>query len=427
MVYEGDLIPRHGPGATADRLVGNGKFRQSTWTTRLERYFPVGDYLIPNYGFYDDLQSIDFLEPEAEIPVRVITVPKTLKTPRIIAIEPTCMQYAQQALMEVIVDRLERSDTLKGAIGFTDQIPNQDLARLGSSSGGFATIDLSEASDRVSNLLVERMLLNFPSLAGAVQACRSARADVPGYGIIPLTKFASMGSALCFPIEAMVFLTIVTLGYQRVLNRHLTHQDIESLMSCVRVYGDDIIVPIDIARPVMHELSSFGMKVNENKTFWTGKFRESCGKDYYDGTDVSVTYVRRLIPSSLGNASEVASVVSLRNQLYKAGLWNTVRFLDDLIGRLAPFPIVEDTSPVLGRHSYLGPKKGQRFCDKLHIPLVKGLKLRPVPRKSKLDGPGALLKFFLKRGLQPIFDPKHLERYGRPKSVDIKIGWGSVT
>jgi hypothetical protein len=426
MVYDGSLRPRHGPGKTADRLLGNEKYDCPTWHTRLEEYFPSGDYRIANHGFSEVLQGITYLEPGAETPAKVVSVPKTLKTPRIIAIEPTCIQYTQQALMEMFVDVLERDDFLKGAIGFTDQVPNQELARIGSLDGSLATIDLSEASDRVSNLIVQRMFKNFPHLSGALQACRSLTSDVPGYGIIPLSKFASMGSATCFPVEAMVFLTVICCGYSESLNRSLTKKDLSIFLGKVRVYGDDIVVPVEYVRPVMDNLEAFGFKVNSKKSFWTGKFRESCGKDYYDGSDVSVTYLRNDIPSCLGSASEMLSLFSFRNQLYRAGLWVTVAALDEHLRGLAPLPIILETSPVLGRHSFLG-YQAQKMCPTLHRPLVRGFVVKAISRKSKISGEGALLKFFLKRGNDPIFDVKHLERYGRPESVDIKIRWGSAT
>lgn len=425
-IFSRTHIPKHGPGATADRLFGNEKYVLPTWTWRLEDFFPSAEFCIPNYGYTAELDAIDFLEPGRELPVRVISVPKTLKTPRIIAIEPACVQYAQQSLLEVLVDELERNDSLSGSIGFTDQVPNQELARLGSLDQSLATIDLSEASDRVSNLLVKRLLRNYPTFAGAVQACRSERADVPGHGIIPLSKFASMGSATTFPIEAMVFLTIIVVGYETWLERSLTKEDVNHLLKRVRVYGDDLIVPVEIVRSVMRELETYGLVVNTRKSFWTGKFRESCGKDYYDGHDVTVTYVRRDLPSSRSNASEMLSAISTRNQFYKAGLWKTADFLDRYLRRLAPLPTVLESSPVAGRHSFLGYET-QRMCDELHRPLVKGIVVVPTPRSSKLDDFGALLKFFLKRGPDPFFDAKHLERYGRPKSVDIKIGWGLST
>ena len=432
-VYDGNIRPKHGPGATADRLFGNEKYRMPSWTWRLEDYFPSAEFCIPNSGFYTELTAIDFFEPGAELPVRVISVPKTLKTPRIIAIEPSHVQYAQQALMEIIVDRLEKSNFLQGSIGFTDQTPNQRLACLGSKDGSLATIDLSEASDRVSNLLVKSLFRNYPTLAGAIQACRSERADVPGYGIIPLSKFASMGSATTFPVEAMVFLTIICCAYGKSLNRSLNKDDIYTILGKVRVYGDDIIVPTDLVRYVVSELEAYGLKVNSKKSFWTGKFRESCGRDYFDGNDVTVTYCRRVLPEQRSDVSEMISAVSLRNQLYKAGMWKSADFLDQYLRRLAPLPTVLETSPVIGRVSFLGYET-QKMCTHLHKPLVKGMVAVPKLRSSPLDGHSALLKFFLKRegntGYSWLFpsnsDVKHLERYGRPESVDIKIRWASA-
>jgi hypothetical protein len=91
-IFNGEAVPKHGPGSTADKLTGNGKYQQSTWPARLEKVFSSSDFLIPNYRYYDSLERVDILEPDAEIPVKVISVPKTQKTPRIIAIEPTAMQ-----------------------------------------------------------------------------------------------------------------------------------------------------------------------------------------------------------------------------------------------------------------------------------------------------------------------------------------------
>ncbi len=421
IVADGGLVPRHGPGSVAERLVGNEKFRLTEWTHRLDGSFPSDQFLLPNPGFHELLEPVTFLEPEAERPVRIISVPKTLKSPRIIGIEPCCMQYAQQSILEVLVRALE-SDKLYGALGFTDQGPNQAKARLGSLTGDLATLDLSEASDRVSNLLVRLMFSNHPHLDAAVQACRSLRADVPGHGIHTISKFASMGSAICFPVEAMVFLTVVAIGYEDSLARTLSRKDVVDFLGRVRIYGDDIIIPADIVQFVTSNLSLYGFKVNANKSFWTGKFRESCGGDYYDGENVTVTYLRRMFPRSRRDVSEMVSAFSFRNQLYKAGLWKTAEYLDTLLNRVAPVPLVSETSPALGRHSFLGFET-QKVCRKLFRPLVKAFTIKPIKRKSPLRGAYALLKFFLKRGSDPIFDPKHLERYGRPERVDIKVQW----
>lgn len=423
-IYNGELIPRHGPGATADKLRGNSKFRQREWPTRLEEVFHASDFLFSSVSHYvEHYDEIRFLEPGQERPVKVISVPKTQKSPRLIAKEPTCMQYMQQAVSIALTESISRS-YLDNFIGFEHQEPNQLYAQKGSSDGTLATLDLSEASDRISNQLVRAMLSSHPHLQRAVEATRSRRADVPGYGKIRLAKFASMGSALTFPIEACVFLTLCLLGIERSHSTRYTRRaDVLRLLGSVRIYGDDIIIPVDHVHSVIHTLEHFGARVGMDKSFWIGRFRESCGKEYYDGHDVSLVKVRRDLPTSRKDAQEVVSAVSLRNQLYKAGYWQTARIIDSLLERILKwYPVVEESSPVLGRVSFLG-YQSERECPVLHRPLVKGYVVSARSPISRLDGSDALLKCFLKRGIQPNADVKHLERSGRPRAVNIKPRW----
>ncbi len=429
MIWSGDSItPKHGPGATADRLKANAKYDNRLWTTRLEELFFAGDFLYPSWSHF--LESEDrgdgpvWLEPGQELPVRVVQVPKTLKTPRIIAIEPTHMQYVQQGLAEMIVRGIQSDDLLKNFIGFDDQEPNRTMACQGSRDQDLATLDLSEASDRVSMMHVRALFARQPWLSRGVAACRSRKASVPGHGDVLLSKFASMGSALTFPIEAMVFFTIVLVGIEKELNSKMTRKDLQALIGRVRVYGDDIIVPVEYARSVANTLEDFGLRVNTRKSFWIGKFRESCGGDFYDGCDVGYVKVRRDLPSERKHVREIISTVELRNLMYHRGYWRTAEYLDELLGRLIPFPRVGQDSPGLGRHSYLGYDV-ERECPFLQRPLVKAAVVQSKIPESKLSGSGALLKYFLKRSDEPTADKRHLERAGRPVSVNIKTRWVS--
>ncbi len=431
MVYSGDVVPKHGPGATADKLKGNQKFVQTEWPERLEEMFPYLETVLPNYRHHHMVDRVEFLSPQDERPVKVTLVPKTLKTPRIIAIEPTAMQYCQQGLMEKLVELLEadivlkRKSVVRGMLGFTDQTPNQRLAREGSRDGVLATLDLSEASDRVSNQLVLELTDHYPSFQDAVQSCRSRKADVFGK-TIRLSKFASMGSALTFPIEAMVFLTVVFIGIQSQLHAPLTRATIRSFRDQVRVYGDDIIVPAEFALSVTAALETFGFRVNSGKSFWNGRFRESCGKEFYAGNDVSVVKCRRELPTGRTDVEEIVSTVSLRNQLYTTGCWRAARYLDSLLSDiLRHFPVVEPESPVLGRHSFLGHEV-QKTGVALHNPLVKGYAVQSRIPVNPVDGVDALMKFFLKRGEDPFEDEEHLDRSGRPRVLHIKLGWYSA-
>jgi hypothetical protein len=425
-IYDEKIVPKHGPGATADQLMGNQKYLQNTWTDRLEEVFHVGDFLFPNAKhFAEHYDGLSFLEPGSEMPVKVITVPKTQKTPRIIAIEPTAMQYVQQGVLESVNKNI-RNCYLSDMIGSDSQEPNQLMAQLGSSDGSLATLDLSEASDRVSNQLIRTMLDDFSYLQRAVDACRSRKANVPGHGIIRLAKFASMGSALCFPFEAMVFLTLTFLGIEESIGHRFTNEhQIHEFVGRVRIYGDDIIVPVDYVHTVVDSLEYFGTRVGTDKSFWNGSFRESCGKEFYAGEDVSIVKARRMFPTRQQDAPEVISLVSLRNQFYMIGCWDVARWLDGQIGKvLKHFPNVLPTSQGLGRITSLGYSI-DRVDESLQAPMVKAYVPTAVLPRNPLDGHGALLKFFLKRGSLPAADGRHLERSGRPRAVHIKPRWVS--
>jgi hypothetical protein len=423
----------HSSGSTADRVIGNRKYDQLNWTERLDKVFPFYMGLLPNFHFLTEA-DVTILEPGQELPVKVITVPKTLKTPRIIAMEPVYMQYAQQGILHALLQAMQpkrypsSSDNATSFfLGFPDpQAPNQELARIGSRQGSYATLDLSDASDRVSNQHVVDLLHYFPSFSEAVAASRSTKADVSGYGVMPLSKFASMGSALCFPFEALVFATVVFLGIQDVLSRPLTVGDIKSFHGKVRVFGDDIIVPIEYTQAVVDRLESFGFKVNYAKSFWTGKFRESCGKEYYDGYPVDITRVRCDFPTTKADVDQIVGTVSLRNRLDRAVFPQSIKYIDSVVRKFLPYyPEVYPTSSILGRHTEHPSFEGARMCPSLQVPLVRGCVAKSRLPVSKLEGYGALMKFFLKRSKFP-YEDGHLQHSGRSVSVNMKSGWYPV-
>jgi len=435
------VYPKHGPGATADRLSGNEKFDVHEWPERLESVFPYLEYAVPNHRHHDRLCRVDFREPGTERPVRVIAVPKSMKSPRIIAIEPTAMQYMQQGVKDLLVGCIEADPVMGRIVGFSDQHVNREMAQKGSDDGSLATLDLSEASDRVSYSLVAMLTRRFPMIREAFDATRSRRADVRDEGILSLSKYASMGSALTFPVEAMVFTTVVFYGIEKALGRPLTSYDVKSMAGMVRVYGDDIIVPVEYVHSVVESLELFGFKVNSSKSFWTGKYRESCGREFYDGQDVSVVKVRRItntggkldFPTSRQqHGAAIESFVMLRNNFYIHGCWRTAAWLDRKIDSLfgGLYPTIEVTylspeegwgtrSPLLGRWSFLGYQAERTHLD-YQKPLCLGyVAVSKIP-PSLVSEIGALQKVLSQRGEEPFDDPTHLHRAGRPRAVRIK-------
>lgn len=436
-VREFDLAPGHGAGATADRLIANAKYVMPTWTERLESVAPYWRYASFRGYSSEVYRRIDIRSPERELPVKVVAVPKTLETPRIIAEEPTCMQFMQQGVFRAIRDEVDQC-FLVDLIGTRSQESNQLLARAGSIDGTYATLDLSEASDRVSNLLVQALFDAYPDLNDLVQASRSRRADVPGNGVIRLHRFASMGSALTFPVETMVFLTVVLMGIQDAWNLRFTRQEqIKQLVGWVRIYGDDIIVPVDVVPSVVKYLELFGLKVNGHKSFWNGNFRESCGKEYYLGEDVTLSRVRRVLPTCRKDVSEVISAVELRNHFYKRGLWRAASYLDDYLSKIIPMPAVAETSTALGRFSFLG-FDSERESPTLHRPQVRAAGVKYRKRVSKIADDAALMKCLAYRkeislldfsAMDGFFyepahaDADHLSAAGRPEASSINLRW----
>ncbi len=409
-VHQTGHLPRakHGPGAVSQKLSSNGKWKSREWTERLEPYFRATEFL--NYDIGHEGDDIVLHPPGAEHPARVVAVPKTAKTPRIITIEPVYNQFVQQGLAAMFADWMYQHPQ----VSYEFREPNMKLARAGSVDGSFATIDLSEASDRISLRLVKELFGDHKYLLGAILACRSMTSELDDGTLVQLRKFASMGSALTFPIQTLVFATIARMAVRRVSKGR---PGIESLP--IRVYGDDIIVPEYAALETIHLLEVFGLKVNLDKTHWTGRFRESCGGEYFAGSDVSITRVRKRIPVSRRDVDEVVAIVAFRNLYWKQyGESEVVTGLDALIEGLIPFPEGYESTAGLVRWGYDIPTS-HGWCPKLQRGFVLAcypVYLTPV---DILDDEAALLKFFWTPFNE---DPKHLQRAGRPISARIKYG-----
>lgn len=206
---------------------------------------------------------------------RITTVPKSAKTDRVIAIEPMLNMFIQKGIGDCIRRKLK-----KVKIDLDDQRPNQRLAYLGSLDGSLATIDLASASDTVSLSLVEDLLP--PDWTEAIKLCRSPYGTLPDGTDVLYRKVSSMGNGFTFELESLIFWALAT-----SVMSYLNEQDRRHA-----VYGDDIIVPVGSARLLIEVLAFAGFKTNEDKTFIEGPFRESCGKHFFLGSDVTPLYIR---------------------------------------------------------------------------------------------------------------------------------------
>jgi hypothetical protein len=200
-------------------------------------------------------------------------VPKGVNKKRVVSKEPTLHQFFQGRIGQMLDLHFQRHPEMR--ISLHDQTRNQALAKEGSKSGIFSTIDMSNASDSVTLTLVKKLFVNQQRLLRALLWCRTEQVEISGK-IITLEKFAPMGAGDCFPIECIVFSACVA----AVLRRH------KSRLLFV-VYGDDLVVPSKYYEEIIKFLQLMHFQVNVEKSFnGNGGFTESCGSECLWGYDV---------------------------------------------------------------------------------------------------------------------------------------------
>lgn len=328
-----DIRPCHGSGATACRTKNEDKWHTLRYFSKLDAV-----YSYPEYFFFSMTHLLDeyerLVDSEVGVPrARVVFVPKDSRGPRVISCEPAELLFIQQGLMRSLYRHLESHPLTTGQINFSDQTINRDLARRGSLGEDFVTIDLNEASDRVSLALVRSV---FPSdWVEALEACRSDETELPNGKVVKLRKFAPMGSSCCFPVEALVFWASAQATAQRNGLKRL---------ACY-VYGDDIIVENSFSKSMMEGLELIGLKINREKSFFSGPFRESCGGDYHLGVDVTPVRVRKLLEKS---HTTVFVGADLCNSLVAKFGYDSVGSLLDLIEDVVDYTYPRSDVPYPG-------------------------------------------------------------------------------
>lgn len=303
---------RHGQGAVSDKSSNEYKYSFESWPAKLEGEFPFDWCATGRLGSYPSLRD--------EHPSRLAAVPKTAKAPRLIASEPSYHQWCQQKLLSYI-DTKSRSTRIGKFVDFHNQKLSQLLVAQSSQNRSLSTLDLSSASDRVTTLHVECLFRSNPTLLSQIHACRT-RTTVDGIsdrGIQFIKKFATMGSALTFPLQSIFFLAVALASAGAS-----TKEEIDQLVGKVRVFGDDIIVPTTSYDDVVLNLTSLGLRVNSSKSFTKGNFRESCGMDCFDGVDVTPVKPKVIIAKA---PVDVLSLLDTSNNFHKRLYWRAAEVI----------------------------------------------------------------------------------------------------
>jgi len=426
--------PKHGPGAVSDERFGSYKYDFKTWPERLESVFPYADFAFANYAQVPLIPYGSRLhrQLQKEFPAKLCAVPKTLSKPRLIASEPTSHQWCQQIVKDYFYRRVKHT-ILSRFISFDDQEPNGQLALQASIAGTHATIDLSSASDRVSCWHVERLFRRLPCLLRALQSSRTVwiAQDICRYSprYHYLRKYSTMGNATTFPVQSLFFLSLAlgTLAYVRGRNVNLKLlRDLGKWQ--VRVFGDDIIVPEDCSRAMIGCLEALNLRVNHNKTFLKGNFRESCGVDAFRGYDV--TSVSILSKPSTASPGSIVSSVDVHHNLAEAGLFETAAYI-----RRTAEPIVRHKVRTVAHRSGLfgwsdldpgRPPERVRWNSSLHIPEVYALRTRVREDRLPAEESYGLLQFFTEASEKVTSAVSTLGYLARRPRAGLALGWVSA-
>lgn len=221
---------------------------------------------------------------------RLFFVPKSSDISRTCCTEPAVNMMFQQAMGAFIETRLRRFF----GIDLSKQPDvNRRLARIGSfdlgpTLPGYATIDLSSASDSIRWRLCEEILPN--NVLGYIRAFRSPVTALPGGKQVTLAMVSTMGNGFTFPLQTLLFSCAVKAVYT-LMNIPMF---LESRLPNFSVFGDDIIVEPKAYDAVIQLLEDIGFEVNVSKSFNVGPFRESCGYDYFRGENIRGVYIRTL-------------------------------------------------------------------------------------------------------------------------------------
>lgn len=332
-----EIKPYCGSGKSACGLPVHARFANPRFVESIDRLWHYSEFWTMGKRHLEDVAQpwqTDPYVPQAQ----VLLVPKDSRGQRLISCEPRETMWIQQGAMGLLYETVEAHQLTRGEVNFTDQTVNQRLARQGSMSNVFpalvagvthngmdlwatygndrstprvdnpwidwASLDLKDASDRVSMQLVDALFPN--RWSEALRACRSRSTVLPDGRVVAMFKHAPMGSATCFPVMALCVWAIA----KAVINLTNTYHSTEGRNKNVFVYGDDIIVPAPVANGVSQALELVGLLVNRNKSFSQGSFRESCGGEYFLGKEVTPIRLR-CMPND--DASSKLEIIAFAN------------------------------------------------------------------------------------------------------------------
>lgn len=263
-------------------------------------------------GVHDPMTSIleEIPERDPELPVLAL-VPKTWKTKRVIVKPLRHKQIWQSGISDWMTPRLKRQT---GYDPVTAKDKHMALARLGSYTSSWYTIDLSHASDTVGAIWLDA----FPSeLAHWLRLTRDDVCALPDGGCHTLSMLAGAGNGWTFVVETAVFYSLIY-GVLR-MKGYACKRALSYIRDSASVFGDDILIKdAKVAKAVFDALVGMGFSPNMEKSYLSGHRRESCGGDYLNGFSMRSFYAKKR-PETV--QEWIAFCNGIRRVCYRDGSW----------------------------------------------------------------------------------------------------------
>jgi len=413
-----NIVPSHGPGAVSPHRDSWDKANFGTIYSAIQDWYPVDNYFVTSSHVSDGLDFSTYRESD-RIQCKLVAVPKDSRGPRLICVHPAEAIWIQQGQRRLLEQAIERSPITSGKINFRDQKVNAMLALSASKDLEFCTLDLKEASDRISCDLVKYLFGGSYSIMSCARAEECVMLDGT---IIKLEKWAPMGNCLTFPVESLVFYSLARAGILSAYGENCDQ---------IYVFGDDLVFPSKYYTGVISALAYVGLAINAAKTFRLGFFRESCGTDAYKGVDVTPIRVKK---ASLSSVSDFVSWCDLAKRLRRQGYEETASFMYSLVRRRYHLPLVNDFN-ASGLYEYVERDfayllrnnigKAVRFNKKLHRWEVKLLQVRPCLKAGLIHDRCHVLDSLI-RLQQSCCESTMFDGYPLPYRERLSHGWTEI-
>jgi len=292
---------RFGPGASFGTRGDTSVYRKVDVTALQSTYdlsAELGDFLAEFPGWIENPATVELVQGS-----ELTFVPKDAKTDRPICIEPLLNGLYQLGVGSHLKKRL-----LRFGIDLRDQTINQKLA--GSAQRlGLATVDFESASDTISfNTVLELLPIDWFEFLN-IARCSRYRLENSWFNF---QKFSSMGNGYTFELETLIFYAIAKACAEELDVPTCEGEDIH-------VYGDDVILPSALYDLFCEVTKYLGFTVNTEKSFTRGVFYESCGADYFDGTEVRPFFFKRKVDNITGAFYAHNTIRSIREKACRPG------------------------------------------------------------------------------------------------------------